>query len=150
MDIYVSRRIFTHKSTVGKLIFNDFSCWTLEDTSRKRDLNYDGILQPNEKVYGTTAIPSGVYEVYIRESARYKRKMPYLKDVPLFDAIMIHWGNVPENTNGCLLVGTEHKTEDAITESKKAFDALFPLIEKALSAGSLRIHIAGGYRGRDE
>jgi hypothetical protein len=144
-DIYINRKIFTDKSTVGKLVFGYFNCWTLEDTMRHRDLNNDGKLQASEKIYGQTAIPAGVYEVFIKDSERFKRPMPYLKNVPLFDGIMIHPGNFSINTFGCILVGAGHSMVDKIDDSKKAFDLLFPLISDALKIAPLKIHIAGGY-----
>ena len=136
-DITLIRKIFTNKSTVGKLIMGDLELFTLEDTARKK------------KIYGETCIPSGTYDVIIRDSERYKRLMPSLVNVPYFDGILIHWGNFPENTHGCLLVGTDHTTSDKIDESLKAFNLLYPKIEEALKTGPLKIHIVGGYSKDD-
>lgn len=132
-DMYLTRRIFTNKSTIGKLIINDSEFWCLEDTARKIKIN------------GETCIPSGSYEVEIRKSGRFGRPMPYLKNVPYYEGIMIHPGNSNADTNGCLLVGMCHPSADFIGESKIAFDKLFPLIEASLREGPLKIHIAGGY-----
>lgn len=143
--ILLTRKIFSDKSTIGKLIFDDLELFTLEDTVRKRDINSNGILEKDEKVYGETAIPSGKYEIFIRESNRYKRDMPYLKDVPLFTNIMIHPGNYPVQSYGCILVGKNHSMVDKIDESKKAFDLLFPKIVDSLNLGKLYINIVGGY-----
>lgn len=148
-DIYVTRRIFTDVSTIGKLIFEDFECWTLEDTMRQRDLNHDGVLQKGEKIPGLTAIPAGSYEVYIRESSRFKRPMPYLKNVPLFEGIMIHTGNWSTNVEGCIAIGMGHTMVDKIDQSKKAFDLLFPKIQKSIEIKPLKIHIAGGYTSEE-
>ncbi len=144
-DMYLTRKIFTDKSTIGKLVFGSLELYTLEDTVRKRDLDNDDKLEASEKVYGQTAIPAGAYDIYIRDSQRYARPMPYLKDVPLFTGIMIHWGNYPDNTNGCLLVGMSHTVVDKIDESKKAFDLLYPKIAAALLVKTLKIQIIGGY-----
>lgn len=135
-DLYLTRRIFTNKSTLGKLILDNFECWTLEDTVRR------------EKVHGETAIPSGSYEVILNESKRYGRIMPYLKDVPFFEGIRIHWGNFPKDTLGCILVGKTHQA-DMVGESKKAFDELYPRIEEALKKGPMKIHIAGGFTAEE-
>lgn len=132
-DIYLTRRIFTNKSTVGKLIFEDLELWTLEDTARML------------KVASETCIPSGVYPIEIRNSKRYQRPMPYLLNVPFFDAIMIHMGNVPKDTRGCILVGNTHPAEDIIGESAIAFDRLFPRIVAAVKVKPIKLHIAGGY-----
>jgi hypothetical protein len=142
-DIYSTRKVFTNKSTKGILTFEDFECRTLEDTCR--DPNKNGLLERNEKVWGKTAIPSGVYQVEVRQSKRYGKRMPYLLDVPFFEGIMIHPGNTEIDTHGCILVGSlKTNIVDMITESKKTFELLMPKIEKALAKGILRIHIAGG------
>ncbi len=57
------------------------------------------------KVYGQTAIPTGIYEVRMTYSAKYKRKMPQVMNVPAFTGIRIHSGNTAEDTLGCILLG---------------------------------------------
>lgn len=142
-DIYVTRKVFTNKSTKGILTFEDFQCRTLEDTCR--DPNKNGFLEKREKIWGETAIPSGVYPIEVRESKRYGKLMPFLLNVPFFDAIMIHSGNTDADSKGCILVGTlKTNIVDMVTESKETFELLMPRIEKALAKGILKIHIAGG------
>ncbi len=145
--MFLNRKIFTDNSTIGKLIFGGFECFTLEDTMRRRDINEDGKLQSSEKVPGRTAIPAGIYDISIQESGKFDRPMPFLMNVPLFEGIMIHPGNIPENTNGCILIGMTHPNIDFVGESKKAFDLLFPQIEEILKISPLKIHISGGYKG---
>lgn len=129
------REIFTDKSTIGKLFFdNEFQCDTLEDTCRK------------EKIHGETAIPSGTYEVIINFSSRFQRPMPRLLKVPGYEGILIHSGNFPTHTNGCILVGEKDMSSiDVIINSKEAFEMLFPKIETALKVDHLYIDIVGGY-----
>ena len=136
-DLFLTRRVFTDKSTVGKLIMDMIEIWCLEDTAR------------NIKIDGETCIPSGVYKLEIRDSARYKRPMPYLINVPYYEGVMIHWGNVPENTRGCLLVGMTHPSTDFIGESKKAFDLLYPQIEVSVKRGPTFVRITGGYSKKE-
>jgi hypothetical protein len=88
------------------------------------------------KVPGKTAIPSGMYKVVITPSARFKRPMPLLLNVPNFEGIRIHWGNTDADTEGCILVGRTQKPPDFIGESRLAFDALFPKIKAALDSGN--------------
>lgn len=73
---------------------------TLEDTDRR--LEDVGIAA---KVKGKTAIPRGRYEVVMTYSNRFHRMMPEVLQVPGFVAIRIHGGNVPEDTEGCPLLG---------------------------------------------
>lgn len=105
--IKVKRDIYTKKSTIGKLYVNDkFICDTLEDVCR--DLNKDGDLNDvgETKIYGETAIPAGTYKMIINISPRFKKLLPRLLNVTGFDGVLIHSGNVPADTHGCLLVGT--------------------------------------------
>lgn len=105
--IKVKRDIYTKKSTIGKLYVNDkFICDTLEDVCR--DLNKDGDLNDvgETKIYGETAIPAGTYKMIINISPRFKKLLPRLLNVAGFDGVLIHSGNIPAETHGCLLVGT--------------------------------------------
>lgn len=132
-DLYLTRKIFTDKSTIGKLVFGDLELWTLEDTAR------------NTKVKNETCIPSGIYGIELRHSSLFGRIMPFLINVPYYEGIMIHSGNTPSDTKGCILVGTSHTMADVINESRNAFSKLYPRIEEELKKGPVRIHIAGGF-----
>jgi Family of unknown function (DUF5675) len=81
-----------------------FICFILEDEYRE------------VKVPGHTRIPAGRYEIKLRKEGgfdqRYRarfgamhRGMLHLQDVPGFTYILIHCGNAPEDTSGCLLTG---------------------------------------------
>lgn len=103
----LKRDTYTSKTTIGKLYVNDlFICDTLEDVCR--DLNKDGDLKDSgeSKVYGETAIPSGIYKMIINISPRFKKLLPRLIGVEGFDGVLIHTGNIPADTHGCILVGT--------------------------------------------
>jgi GH24 family phage-related lysozyme (muramidase) len=120
MNINVIRKEYTPKSTIGELyIDGKFECFTLEDRIRAL------------KVPGTTAIPSGHYEVVVTHSNRFKKLLPLLMNVPNYEGVRIHTGNTDENTEGCLLVG-KTKQRDFVGESKVAFNELFPKIQEAL------------------
>lgn len=92
--------------TIGRLIVDGKKfCNTLEDVERfpvvwKSLAELAGI-----KVYGKTAIPTGKYELTVTYSARFKRPLVLLMNVPNYEAIRVHSGNGPENTEGCILVG---------------------------------------------
>ena len=90
------------RNIIGDLFIDGvFFCHTLEDEKRA-----DGV-----KVYGKTAIADGLYKVKLTWSNRFKRKMPLLLDVPMFEGIRIHGGNTSKNTLGCVLVAfkTDYK-----------------------------------------
>ena len=80
------------------------------------------------------AIPEGTYKVTIRWSPKFTRLMPHVEDVPGRSSILIHWGNYPKDTEGCLIVGKDHGT-DVVMESKVLFDDLFLLLTTAEEHG---------------
>ena len=66
------------------------------------------------------------------------RIMPLLMDVPGHQGIEIHWGNYPDNSRGCILVGMSQSMDGdkpAIWNTRAAFDSLFPEIEGAQAEG---------------
>lgn len=103
----LKRDTYTNKATIGKLYINDvFLCDTLEDVCR--DINRDGDLDDagETKVYGETAIPSGIYKITLEMSPRFKKLLPLLHDIKNYSGVLIHMGNWAKDTRGCILVGT--------------------------------------------
>ena len=103
---------FTH----GRLFIDEcgFFCWTLEPEDR--GLTQDMPLEKIKavKVYGKTAIPKGRYPVELHVSPKYKDRpwakqfdglIPYILDIPGFDAVAMHVGNTEADTLACPLVG---------------------------------------------
>lgn len=131
MELLLDRDIFTENSTTGKLSVDGvFECFTLED--KDRSLTIDMPLQEIEekKVYGKTAIPKGRYPVIITHSEHFGRDLPLLVNVPGYEGVRIHPGNVPADTLGCVLVG-QARSVDQVINSRSAFA---PLAEKIANA----------------
>lgn len=127
--LLLKRKWLTPNSTIGELSLDGkFLCFILEDTVRP------------EKIKGKTAIPAGRYQIIITPSNRFKRDLPLLLNVPNYEGIRIHVGNVPENTEGCLLPGVE-RGKDQVIASRIAFDKLFSTIRVLLKKGELWIEI---------
>lgn len=134
MLIEVVRKYETKNSTIGHLyIDGEFQCYTLEDPGRKK------------KIWGKTRIWAGEYSVAFRKvggfHARYKKRfsrihkgMLHILNVKLFEYILIHIGNTPDDTNGCILVGSGYG-RDTITDSTKAYIKIYPKIARALESG---------------
>lgn len=98
MKLKVVRKYKNEAYTIGELsVDGKYLCDTLED--RVRDLTKE------TKIAGKTAIPEGEYEIIVSISPRFRRKLPRLLEVPGFSGILIHRGNTPEDTAGCILVG---------------------------------------------
>lgn len=135
MIIEVKRLIFTEKTTIGELrIDGKKYCYTLEDRYRGN----------TPKVYGETCIPCGEYKITLRREGTmyedYKKRFKFFDgslniiDVPNYKYILIHIGNYPKDTLGCLLVGMSAE-RDAIKDSTKAFALIYPIIYNAINKG---------------
>lgn len=133
MIITVQREIVTTISTIGRLVVQGKECFTLEDPIRKI------------KVHGKTAIPAGQYVLKLRTeggmdlryAARFgnwHRGMLWLQDVPNFEYVYLHIGNSPEDTEGCILVGST-QSRDFIGGSEAAYREIYPVIADAIEAG---------------
>lgn len=127
MKLKVERRFLGSEYTIGTLkVDGKYFCDTLED--RVRDLSRE------KKVPGETAIPAGIYDVVVNISPRFKRKLPRLLNVPGFEGILIHRGNTPGDTAGCILVG-ENKAKGRVINSTPYELRLTEMIERAQTAG---------------
>ncbi len=130
------RDIRTEMSTSGRLFHgDDLLCYTLENPWRDNKRR-------------VSCIPTGTYDIRFRlvggwqERARETfpdlhnplRGMLELQDVPGRDYILIHWGNFPRHTQGCILVG-EARGPDKVEQSRDAYTALYPAIAEALGCG---------------
>ena len=127
MEITVKRIYFRDTYTIGAIQVNGKYQM---DTLEPRAINW----QKEKKVAGLTAIPEGRYRVQIAYSKTFKRKMPYLQNVPHFVGIMIHTGNTAKNTRGCILVG-KNTAVGTLTESRIHFNRLYTQIEEAIDSG---------------
>lgn len=127
MNLQLNRKYLKEGYTIGVLSVDGvYFCDTLED--RVRDLMRE------EKIPGRTAIPAGRYEVVVNISPRFRRKLPRLLNVPGFDGILIHRGNTPEDTAGCILVG-ENKVRGQLIHSTTYELELTKRLERAQGKG---------------
>ena len=136
MELEVLRYNSQDTYTDGMLFIDgEFACYTLEDAHK------------DTKIYGETRIPDGTYQMTLRTeggfhsrySARYREKhkgMLWVRNVPNFEYILIHVGNTPKDTAGCLLVGDQPIRDEAfIAGSRKTYEAIYPIIATALEHG---------------
>lgn len=134
MEIRQKRIAFLPTYTIGNMYIDEKKfCDTLEDTNR--DLNKNGKFDGAEKkVYGETCIPFGRYKIDVTMSAKFKRELPILLNVPGFEGIRIHRGNTPKDTLGCILVG-ENKVVGKVLNSTQYEIQLVKMMKEALSRG---------------
>ena len=119
IKLLVKREFFAETYTIGKLYVDGvYFCDTLENPVRP-----EGVKIPNE-----TAIPYGTYEVIVNFSPKFKRILPRLLNVPMFDGILIHRGNSVKDTSGCILVG-ENKVKGMVLNSTPYEEKLVELLK---------------------
>lgn len=108
MIITLNRFEKGNNSTIGKLKFNDFECFTLENLKEGSESGKD------------LRVPAGDYKIYWRVSPSKGKKVHIYNDVvPKERYIMIHSGNTEDHTLGCILLGYT-KSKDFVGNSKQA------------------------------
>ena len=148
MRLTNKRRFFGPNYTIGSLLIDDkFFCDTLEDPDRglTSNMSVEDILKV--KVKGNTCIPYGTYVVSLdilsskysnlsryKYAAISKGKMPRLLNVKGFSGILIHAGNTPKDTEGCILVGY-NKVKGQVIDSQATWTKLYKLMLEAHAKG---------------
>lgn len=116
---------------IGKLyIDGKWFCDTLEDTDRGLDDTMDVETILGLKVYGMTAIPTGIYVVQLTYSPKYKKILPLITNVKGYAGVRIHSGNTEKDTEGCVLVG-KNKEVGKVLDSRKTFNLLMKKINQS-------------------
>lgn len=116
---------------IGKLYIDGvYFCDTLEDTDRGLDDKMSEEEIKELKVYGETAIPSGIYPVTITYSNKFKKNLPLISNVKGYSGIRIHSGNTAKDTLGCILVG-RNKEVGKVLQSRVTFNALFNILSRS-------------------
>ena len=128
INLLLIRDIFTEKSTLGELFLNgERMCDTLE-------------LPYKDNQRSVSCIPSGRYKVrlrYPRESATRNYLHLLVQDVKDRSYILIHRGNKPSHTQGCILVGLGSQ-QDVVHNSTLAMDLL---IKEIINLGGENINL---------
>ena len=119
-DLILKRDTFTNRSTIGKMY---------------EDVNHNGVIDSKDILIAETlelpsndnkvcksSIPVGVYDVVSRNSPKFKQHFS-LTEVHGRTNILIHTGNYPKNTTGCILVG-KTRGKDAINSSRVTMNKL--------------------------
>lgn len=128
---------------IGKLYIDGvYFCDTLEDVDRGLDDAMDEATIKKLKVKGQTAIPTGIYQVLLTYSPKYKRIMPLINNVKGYSGIRIHSGNTAKDSEGCLLVG-KNKEVGKVLESRITYNALFKRLQQ--TKGKIIIDIQRKY-----
>jgi lysozyme len=119
LELHLQRHASLADRTLGQLTKNGVHvCFTCEDVVRPAGV----------KVADATAIPAGRYLVTVAYSPTFKKDLPRLANVPGFAGILMHGGNGPEDTRGCILVGRQ-QDKTKIWDCAPAVQALIDMIE---------------------
>ena len=128
INLLLIRDTFSKKSTIGELFLNgERICDTLENSWQDNQRNI-------------SCIPEGAYPVRLRlprESASRDYLHLLVQEVPNRDFILVHRGNFPSQTQGCILVGLGSQ-QDVVSNSTLAMDLL---IKEVLHLGGENINL---------
>lgn len=134
--VILLKRVQGYKEyTLGLLkVDGELVSFTLEDQEQE------------EKVYGETRIPAGVYPVKLRKAGRinssYNRRFPWhngvlhITDIPGFKYVYLHIGNTDDHTLGCPLVADSHVLNKAfVGQSTVNYERFYKMVQPALVKG---------------
>lgn len=80
----------------------------------------------------SSCIPTGSYACVLAWSDRYEQLMPRLLKVPGRSGILLHSGNYPGDTHGCILLG-KTATSSAVYDSRGAWALFYDWLGRALA-----------------
>lgn len=105
-------------------------CWVLQDGVGSKERIPGGRYEVKLRKEG------GFHTNYTKRFGDFHRGMIELQDVPGFKYILVHIGNSPKDTRGCLLTGTTWDMQSAfIGSSEAAYKLVYKLIADRLEAG---------------
>ena len=128
VNLLLIRDEFTDKSTIGMLFLNgEMFCHTLE-------------LPYLDNQRSISCIPAGQYKVRLRtarESATRNYLHLLIEDVKDRSYILVHIGNFPKDTRGCVLVG-QARQQNRVNNSTLAMDLL---MKEIVNLGGININL---------
>jgi hypothetical protein len=132
MDIFLIRNDVTRDAVRGVLVVGDRMFQTLERPWANNQSNI-------------SCVPAGIYETrYFPKSSSGKYKKVYwLQDVPGRFGVLIHAGNIPAHTKGCILIGKRRGVlagGPAVLNSRTALGEFRELVGRE----SFHLNIIGG------
>ena len=137
MEITVDRQkgVKTDQATTSHVyIDGQFQCYGLEPVDRGLTNDMPLNMIAAIKVPYKTAVPTGRYQLTKYFSPKHNANVPLLLNVPGFDFVEIHTGNFPQDTDACLLLGTQIGINQVLN-SRVAIGAFYPKFFAALDRG---------------
>lgn len=126
MKLIIKRFKQIHDGTIGEFILYD------NEKIVQRGYTLEPAGEDTTQSGQDRRIPAGNYDVAWHNSPRFKKNLPllYNKFVPKMRHILIHAGNYPEHTSGCILLGDSY-TQKGIFNSVKTLNEFLNLIENS-------------------
>ncbi len=125
LQLELKRHLTANGCTLGELSINGkFFCYTMEDPVRPA----------GQVVPGDTAIPAGHYPLTLEKSPGFHILTPRLGGALAGRGVLLHPGNGPRDTRGCILVGfAKLPSNTKVYRSQEAFEALMTRLLDATS-----------------
>lgn len=122
MHIILQRLTTSKEGTYGVLLINGRPYFTTLELPWKDNLR------------NISCIPPGMYKAKRMYSEKFKKIVFVLENVPDRDLIEIHIGNKIEDTEGCILLGTEYNVMSVgIVNSRAAFSDFMIMMPNELT-----------------
>ena len=145
MELRIERISVQTDYTIGRLLVDGvYFCDTMEPTDRGLVGTMTAAEVRAVKRMGLTAIPVGRYRVTLAvKSPKMSAKVTYrfcdgrlprLVNVPGYEGILIHIGNFPRDTQGCILVG-RNVERGKLLYSTQMFRRLYEVLQAAVGRG---------------
>ncbi len=127
MEITVERKYKKPKYIIGNMLVDGhWYCNTLEPP--------EGTATETVTAGSKKAIATGTYKVKMQWSPKFGKMLPCLQDVLGRSGILIHAGNYPYDTQGCILVGVNSRV-GMVLNSRDCLALLVNKIRVALNSG---------------
>jgi len=150
--VTVKRLFQKYDAIISEVYINgEFECYALEDAAR------------DVKIWGETCVPPGTYKTTLKtwggfHNRHVKHKayrglykgMIWLRNIPMFEYILMHKGNWRGNTRGCILLGKSFKEifykktnrmEMWLNNSSGAYYPFYKKVVRAAGRGELVVKI---------
>lgn len=135
MELTVQRKYYKQKYTIGKLLIDgEYVCDTLEPPCFKTTEFMNVTFIKKAKLNGFRAIPAGHYKIALEPSKRFGKLLPHILDVKGFSGVLIHSGNFPSDTSGCILPGWNRR-KGMVCSSLSAMSIIMNRIKNAIKHG---------------
>jgi len=110
MVVLIERDLVTPEVTLGRLYIDGrYLCETLEPPE-------------NSNRKGLDAVPAGEYRCKVSYSPSFKRETVELLGVPNRSKILLHSGNFPKDTRGCIVVAARRTETRSIWGESKVLE----------------------------